>query len=67
MDLFNTWVNSWITWAPVVTQAMDINTDSSCSRTTDLLMARGSSSDLDVSMALGGSVGTQIRMALVAA
>ena len=57
MALFNTWVNSWITGAPVVTQMMDINTDSNCSRTTDLVMVGGSSLDLDVTMALVGSVG----------
>lgn len=36
---------------------MDINTASSCSRTTNLVMVRGSSSDLDVTVALDGKAG----------
>lgn len=54
---FNTWFNTWFSWAPVVTQVVNINTDSSYGRTTDPDMAIRSRLNLDVTMALapGGS------------
>lgn len=52
-------------WFPVVTRALDINTDSSCSETTDLDMAFGSSLGLDITMAPVAAQVTQITMTLV--
>lgn len=44
-------------WAPVVTRATDIYTYPNCCRTTDPEVVIGSSLELDVTMAPGGSAG----------
>lgn len=49
-----------------ITQTMDSNTDLSCIRTTDACIALGGSSGLDVIMALVASQATHISMAVVA-
>lgn len=59
---FNAWFNAWFPWAPVVTQAKDINLDTSCSRNMDPDMANSSSLGPDVTMAPGDKQATHISL-----
>ena len=58
--------NTWFPWPPVITQAMDINIDPTCSGTMDPDMVLGSSSRLDATTAPVADQVIQTTMALVA-